>query len=348
MSNTKSENPPTNPATSLMQLVTAFKVSRAIFVATDLGIPDLLAPGPQTIFELAAATKAHLPSLGRLMRALCTFGIFTETDPDRFDLAPMGRLLRSGVPGSMRARVLFNAGDTGWRVWGDLMFSVQTGEAAFEHVLGMETFDYWASHPEEAAIHDESMAATSALVAGSVLDCYDFSAFRTIVDVGGGTGLLLAEILAAHPKLRGILFDLPHVVAGAREIIKSRKVLDRSLIKSGSFFDSVPQGSDCYLLKYVIHDWDDTRAETILANCRKAMKASATLLIIDHVLPDRPEQGHLTPGYIMDLEMLLRTPGGRERTEQDFRALLSRAGFELKRVLPTVSPLSIVEARPRA
>jgi hypothetical protein len=192
------------------------------------------------------------------------------------------------------------------------------------------------------------MAATSALVAGSVLDRYDFSTLRTIVDVGGGTGLLLAEILAAHPKLRGILFDLPHVVDGAREVIESHRVLDRCRIESGSFFDSVPQGLDCYLLKYVIHDWDDARAATILANCRKAMQVNSTLLIIDHVLPDRPEQGHSMPGYIVDLDMLLRTPGGRERTEQEFRALLSRAGFELKRVLSMTSPLSIVEALPRA
>jgi O-methyltransferase domain/Dimerisation domain len=347
MPTTKSDRISTEAAASLMQLATAFKGSRAIYVATDLGIPDLLASGPKSSEELATATKTHPSSLRRLMRALCAVGVFREAEPDRFDLAPMGSLLRSGVPGSLQARVLFNAGDTGWRVWGDLMFSVRTGDAAFEHILGMQTFDYWASHPQEAAIHDESMAATSALVAGSVIDIYDFSAIRTVVDVGGGTGLLLAELLAAHPKAHGILFDLPHVVAGAREVLESRKVLDRCSIESGSFFESVPTGAECYLLKYIIHDWDDVRASSILANCRKAMPRSSTLLIVDHVLPDRPEQGRSIPGFIMDLEMLLRTPGGRERTEEQFRALLADVGFDLKRVIPTGSPLSIVEARPQ-
>jgi hypothetical protein len=344
---TKSDMTSGAVAMSLMQLATGFKGSRAIYVATDLGIPDLLASGPKSSSELATATATHPSSLRRLMRALCAVGIFREAEPDRFDLTPMSILLRSGVPGSLRARVLFNAGDIGWRIWGDLMFSVRTGEAAFEHVLGMQTFDYWASHPHEAAIHDESMAATSALVAGSVLNLYDFSAFRTVVDVGGGTGLLLAEILAVHPKVHGILFDLPHVVAGAREVLESRKVLDRCRIESGSFFESVPTGAECYLLKYIIHDWDDVRASSILVNCRKAMQRNSTLLIVDHVLPDRPEEGRSIPGFIMDLEMLLRTPGGRERTEEQLRALLADAGFDLKRVIPTASPLSIAEARPQ-
>jgi hypothetical protein len=257
----------------------------------------------------------------------------------------MGSLLRCDVPGSMHASVLFLAGDTGWRLWGDLLFSVRTGEAAFDHVLGMQTFDYWASHPDEATIHDAFMADKSATVAAPVLAAFDFSAFRTVADVGGGTGLMLAEILAAHPKALGILFDLPHVVAGAREVLESRKVLDRCRTESGSFFESVPTGAECYLLKCIIHDWDDVRATSILANCRKAMQPSSALLIIDHVLPNRPEQGRSLPGFITDLEMLVRTPGGRERTDEQFRALLAGAGFDQKRVIPTDSPVSIVEAR---
>ena len=347
MPTTKSDRISTEAAASLVQLATAFRASRAIYVATHLGVPDLLASGPKSSEELASATKTHPSSLRRLMRTLCAVGIFREDGPDRFDLAPMGSVLRSDVPGSMRARVLFLAGDTGWRVWGDLLFSVRTSEAAFDHVLGMQTFDYWASHPEEAAIHDAFMADTSAAVAAPVLAAYDFSTFRTVADVGGGTGLLLAEILAAHPKVHGILFDLPHVVAGAREVLESRKVLDRCRIESGSFFESVPAEAECYLLKYIIHDWDDVRATPILANCRKAMQPNSTLLIIDHVLPDRPEQGRSIPGFFIDLEMLVRTPGGRERTEEQFRALLADVGFDMKRVIPTGSPLSIVEARPQ-
>jgi O-methyltransferase domain/Dimerisation domain len=347
MSTAKSDGASMEPAASLMQLATAFRASRAISVATQLGVPDLLASGPQSSEQLASATRTHPSSLGRLMRALCAVGIFREAEPDRFDLAPMGNLLRSDVPGSMRAGVLFLAGDTPWRVWGDLLFSVRTNEAAFDHVLGMQTFDYWATHPEEATIHDQFMADRSAAVAAPVIAAYDFSGFRTIADVGGGTGLLLAEILAAHPKAQGILFDLPNVVADAREVLESRKVLDRCRIEAGSFFESVPTEAECYLLKYIIHDWDDVRASSILANCRKAMQRSSTLLIIDNVLPDRLEQGRSVPGFMTDLEMLLRTPGGRERTEEQFRALLADAGFELKRVIPNASPLSIVEARPQ-
>jgi hypothetical protein len=348
MPSTKSDRTSTEDAVSLMQLATAFRASRAIYVATHLGIADLLASEPKSSEQLASATKTHPSSLRRLMRALCAVGIFREAEPDRFDLAPMGSLLRSDAPGSMRVGVLFLAGDTGWRVWGDLLFSVRTSEAAFDHVLGMQTFDYWASHPKEATIHDEFMANTSAAVAASVLTAYDFSAFRTVCCVGGGTGLLIAEILAGHPKAQGILFDLPHVVAGAREVLESRNVLDRCRTEIGSFFESVPTGAECYLLKYIIHDWDDARAATILANCRKAMQRNSTLLIIDHVLPERLEPVRSIAGFMTDLEMLVRTPGGRERTEEQFGALLAGAGFELKRVIPTASPLSLVEARPQA
>lgn len=348
MPTTNSDRIATEAAASLMQLATAFRVSRAICVATHLGIPDLLFSGPKNSEELASATKTHPSSLRRLMRALCAVGIFREDGPERFDLAPMGNLLRRGVPGSMHASVLFLAGDTGWRVWGDLLFSVQTSEAAFDHVLGMQTFDYWASNPDEAAIHDAFMADKSATVAAPVLHALDFSTFHTVADVGGGTGLMLAEILAALPEAHGILFDLPHVVAAARGVLESRKVLDRCRIETGSFFESVPAGAECYLLKCVIHDWDDIRAASILANCRKAMQPSSTLLIIDSVLPERPEQGHSIPGFITDLEMLLRTPGGRERTEEQFRALLADEGFDLKRIIPTASPVSIVAARLQA
>jgi hypothetical protein len=330
-----------------MQLATAFRASRAVYVATELGIPDLLAGRSMSSSELAAATKTHRVSVHRLMRALSALGVFDEREPDRFSLAPMGRLLRRDVPGSLRAPVLFLAGETGWRVWGDLLFSIQTGDAALEHVLGMQTFDYWASHPEEGAIHDEAMAAWSALVAASILAAYDFSTFRVVVDVGGGTGLLLAEILAAHSHLRGILVDLAHVVAAAPKILEPKGVASRCQIEGGSFFESIPTGGDAYLLKAIIHDWDDSRATAILTGCRKAMTPSSTLLVVDHVLPRRAEEGQSMPGFLTDLEMLVRTPGGRERTEEEFRSLFAGAGFELKRVISTASPLSVVEGRPR-
>lgn len=334
-------------AASLMQLATAFRASRAIYVATNLGIPDLVASRSMSSAELAAATNTHPLSVHRLMRALSALGVFEEREPDLFSLAPMGALLRNDLPGSLRAPVLFLAGETGWRVWGDLLFSIQTGDAALEHVLGMQTFDYWASHPEECAIHDQAMASSSALVAASLLAAYDFSNFRVVVDVGGGTGFLLGEILAAHPHLRGILVDLPHVVAGAQEVLEPKGVASRCQIEGGSFFESIPRGGDAYLLKYIVHDWDDARATAILVGCRKAMTPSSTLLVVDHVLPGRAEQGQAISGFLTDLEMLVRTPGGRERTEEEFRSLFAAAGFELQRVVSTASPLSVVEGRPR-
>ena len=334
-------------AGSLMQLVTAFRASRAIYAATALGIPDLLADCSMSGAELAAATNTHVLSIRRLMRALTALGVFEERTTDLFSLAGMGTLLRSDVPGSLRAPVLFLAGDTGWRVWEELLFSIRTGDAALEHVLGMQTFDYWASHPEECAIHDQAMAAGSASVARAVLAAYDFSRFHVAVDVGGGTGLLLSEILAAHGHLRGILFDLPHVVANADEVLNRKGVAGRCQIQGGSFFESIPKGGDAYLLKHIVHDWDDPRATAILAGCRNAMASSSTLVVVDHVLPGRAEEGQSLSGFLTDLEMLVRTPGGRERTEEEFCSLFAAAGFELQRVVSTASPLSIVEGRPQ-
>jgi len=334
-------------AASLMQLAMGFRASRAVYTATELGIADLLASRSMSSAELAAATKTHQLSVHRLMRALSALGVFEEREPDRFSLAPIGALLKRDEPRSLRAPVLFLAGETGWRVWGDLLFSLRTGDAALEHVLGMQTFDYWASHPDECAIHDEAMAVASAGVAAALLAAYDFSPFGVVVDVGGGTGSLLSEILAAHSHLRGILVDLPHVVVGAPQVLERKGVASRCRIEGGSFFESIPTGGDAYLLKHIIHDWDDSRSIAILASCRKAMTPNSTLLVVDHVLPERAEQGQSISGFLTDLEMLVRTPGGRERTEDEFSSLFAAAGFELKRVVSTPSPLSVVEGRPK-
>jgi len=333
-------------AASLMQLALGYRASRAVYVATELGIPDLLASRSMSSAELAAATKTHRLSVHRLMRALSALGLFEEHEPDRFSLAPMGALLRRDVPRSLRAPVLMLAGETGWRVWGDLLFSLRTGDSALEHVFGMQTFDYWASHPHECAIHDEAMAVGSAGVAAPFLAAYDFSKFGVVVDVGGGTGLLLSEVLAAHANLRGILVDLPHVVAGAPQVLERKGVASRCRIEGGSFFESIPTGGDAYLLKHIIHDWDDSRSTAVLAGCRKAMTPNSTLLVVEHVLPEQAEQGQSISGFLMDLEMLVRGPGGRERTKDEFRGLFAAAGFELLRVISTASPLSVVEGRP--
>jgi O-methyltransferase/methyltransferase family protein len=323
------------PSAALMQMVIGYRASQALYVAAKLGIADLLKDGPKGSDALAQATQAHPAALRRLLRALVSLGVFEEDAQGRFGLTPMGTHLRSDVPGSLRAPVLFLAGEEGWRSWGALLHSVQTGEPAFDHVYGMGGFDYYAEHPEGAKILDEAMAGFTALVADAVLGAYDFSGTRTLVDVGGGNGALLAAILKAHPTMRGILFDLPHVVSGAPQVLGDAGVVARCQVVGGSFFESVPEGGDAYLLKWIIHDWDDERSVAILTACRRAMKGNGKLLVVDQVLPHRAEPSESTDAFMFDLEMLVVTSGGRERSEDEFRTLLAAAGFRLNRVVAT-------------
>jgi hypothetical protein len=323
------------PSAVLMQMVSGYRASQALYVAAKLGIADLLKDGPKSSDELAEAAHAHPAALRRLMRALASLGIFEEDAAGRFSLTPMGTCLRSDVPGSLRAPVLFLVGEEGWRAWGALLHSVQTGEPAFDHVYGMGGFDYGAQHPEFSKVLDESMAAFAAPVADAVLAAYDFSGTSTLVEVGGGNGALLSAILRAHPELRGILFDLPHVVTGASKVLADAGVADRCEVVGGSFFDSVPGGGDTYMLKWIIHDWDDDRSIAILRACHRAMKGTGKLLVLDQILPRRAEPSGATAVFMFDLEMLVVAPGGRERTEDEFRALLAAAGFRVNRVVAT-------------
>jgi len=326
-------------------LCMGLRASQALYVAVKLGIADHLAARPMRSAELATATNTHAVSLRRLLRALSALGVFAEQEPDCFALTPVGELLRSGVPGSLRAVVLFLTGEVRWRCWANLVGCVRTGEPAAERVLGMPLFDYYAAHPEESAVHDEAMAAFTSVVSAAVLDAYDFSRFRCLVDVGGGTGQLLSDILRAHPALQGVLLDLPHVLVDARGLLSARGVADRCRIEGGSFFDAVPKGGDAYLLKNVIHDWDDPHTTAILVTCRKALPPEGTLLVLDRVLSERAEPGQGVDAFLLDLEMLTMA-GGRERTESEFRELFDAAGFALVQRVPTTSPLSIIVGRP--
>ncbi len=319
--------------------------SQALYVAAKLGIADHLAVRPMRSGELATATNTHAASLRRLLRALAALGIFAEQEPDCFALTPAGKLLRRGVPGSLHPVVLFLTGEVRWRCWANLLGCVRTGQPAASQVLGMQLFDFYAAHPEESAVHDEAMAAFTSMVSAAVLHAYDFSRFRCVVDVGGGTGQLLADILRAHPALHGVLFDLPLVVAEARDVLAARGVADRCRIEGGSFFDAVLKGGDAYLLKNVIHDWDDPQATAILAACRSALPPDGMLLVLDRVLPECAEAGQGADAFLLDLEMLTMA-GGRERTESELRELLAVARFALKRTVPTASPLSIILGRP--
>ena len=332
---------------ALLQLVTGYPAAQAIHVAAQLGLADLLADGPQHLAALAAATDTHPPSLARLLRLLAALGIVAAEADGRFRLTPMGTPLRAGVPGSVRDIVLFLTWAWNWRTWGELLYSVRTGEPAFDQIFGMSNFAYWEHDAEAGAIHDAFFTAGSRTRDAAILSSYDFSGFGPVVDVAGSQGALLAALLAAHAGMRGVLFDLPHVVAGAGPVFAAAGVADRATDVGGDFFSALPPGGDAYLLMQILHDWDDARARAILRSCRAAMGAGAVLLVIDRVLPEQLEPTPaLRQAALVDLQMLVLTPGGRERTEAEFRRLLADAGFALRRIIPTPSAVSILEAAP--
>src|SRR5262245_39334040 len=277
------EAPP--PHMQLVQMASAYWVSRILYVAAKLGIADLLASGPKGSAELARATGTHPRSLYRLMRTLASLGILSEAEPDRFSLTPLGEALRTGAPGAARSTVLAFGGNWFWRPWEELEHSIRTGQTAMEKVWGIGAFDYLAKDPEAASYFNEAMIGVHGSEPAAVAAAYDFSRFGTIVDVGGGTGNLLATILARHKGPRGALFDRPYVVAEAPKLLATRGVADRVTIEPGDFFERVPAGGDAYVLSHVIHDWTEDKCLTILGHCRRAMKKDGTLLIVEFVLP---------------------------------------------------------------
>jgi O-methyltransferase domain/Dimerisation domain len=306
------------PPVALYRMITGFYVSRAIYVMARLGIADFLSDGALLAEELAQRSKTHVSSLKRVLRLLVTVGVFTEEFEGRFALTPIGNHLRAGVPGSMRAAALLFGGIT-QRAWGDLLYSVETGEPAFRRVFGQDSFAYLAEHPEEADNFDAAMGEFTAQIAIAVAAAYNFLGFRRVVDVGGGNGALLVGILRAHPSLKGTLFDLPQVVERARQRLREVGLADRCEAVGGDFFAEVPSGAEAYPLKHVIHDWDDDRAVAILQNCRKAMSPAAKLLIIEGVYPRCVDQSEASRGATAnDVNMLVCT-GGRQRSEAEFR-----------------------------
>jgi SAM-dependent methyltransferase len=334
------------PAQLLRRLSFVMRASRALSVAAQLGIADILASGPMTSGEIAATAGVDGATLRRLLRALVAFGVFEEEAPDRFRLNPAGELLRRDIAGSQRAGVLFTAGDMRWQLWLDLLECVRTGQAAVERAFGKTLFERNAQNTEESELFNQAMASYSAALSAPIVAAYDFGSFGCVADIGGGTGRLLADILVANPIARGVLFDLPNVVAAAPPLLAASGVAERCEVVAGSFFDDVPDGADAYVLRAVIHDWDDARAAAILSNCRRAMTSAGTLVIAERVMPEKAEQGRAEDAYLLDLEMLVNTPGGRERTEAEFQAILRTAGFGPARVITTAAPVSILEARP--
>ncbi len=326
------------PPFAALRLATGFWVSQAIYVAAKLGIADLLKEGPRSCDDLAKATWTHPSSLCRLMSALASLGVFAEEEHNRFGLTPLGRALQSGVPGSMRAMVL-TLGEEHYQAWGNLLHSVNTGKPAFDHVYQMGLFQYFAQNPAASETFNEAMADVTALVSLAVVMAYDFSGTSTIVDVGGGHGALLRHILMANQELNGILFDAAPVIEEARKHLHGNGLAGRCAVAAGDFFSCVPRGGDVYILKNVIHDWDDDRSVAILRNCQRAMARSGRVLLVETVMsPD----GNRSFDSLMDLNMLVIS-GGRERSEAEYRALLDTAGLRLTKIVPTLSPLSVIE-----
>jgi len=330
------------PSAPLMRLINGYQVSQAIHVATVLGIPGLLAEGPRTTDELAAATDSTGNALRRLLRALAAIGVFHEEAVDRFSLTPLGDDLRPDAPDSLAGWAAFVGRPHHWEAWGHLLDSVKSGENAFRSLHGVDVWTHRSEHPEERAVFDAAMVALTRPTNASLLEAYDFGGFGMLVDVGGGVGTFLAALLAAYPSLHGILFDQPHVFEGAKEQLRAAGVADRCRIVAGSFFDELPEGADAYLLKSILHDWEDEEAAAILRTCRRAIGPGGTLIVVERVLGP-PNQGAKTK--FSDLNMLVM-PGGRERGLQEFEALFETAGFRLERETPSSSGFSVIAASP--
>lgn len=331
------------PAVRVLDIThTAFVTSRALYVMAKLGIADLLKDGARSSEELAAATGTRSRSLYRVLRALGSVGVLTESLDHRFALTAVGSILRSDLPDSLRGWVIFTGEPWNLRAWQEILHSMRTDEPAWDRAHGMPFFEYLSQHPDASAIFDEAMTNFSRWDAAVVPTAYDFSQFRTLIDVGGGQGALFISILKANPTLHGVLYDQAHVVQRARQPIEAEGLGSRCEIVAGDFFESVPSGADAYLLKYIIHDWKDDRAHVILTNCRRAMTKGAKLLLIEMIVPS-PGESHLAK--TSDVEMLIML-GSPERTVDEYEVLLNRAEFRLDRVVPTPEAMSIIEATP--
>jgi SAM-dependent methyltransferase len=320
----------------LVRQATGGWVAQAIYVAAEFGIADFLVGGPRTAEELAGLTHAHPGALYRVLRALASVGIFSEDVERRFSLTPVAECLRSDIPNSLRSFAIMSGAEF-YQSWGDLLYSAQTGEPGFQKRFGAPFFQYMTEHPERHALYDAAMMIHGVAETEPMLNAYDFSAFRTVVDIGGGNGRMLAALLQRHPHVEGILFDLPAVADRSRALISELGLSQRCRVVGGDFFTSVPP-ADAYILRHILHDWKDAEAISILRHCREAMNPQGRILVVETVLPPLNEPSF---GKWLDLMMLL--VDGRERTEEQYRHLFTEAGLKLSRIVPTAHEVSIVE-----
>jgi hypothetical protein len=324
---------------AILQMIAGKWVSQALYVLAKLGISDLVAAGIHDSDSLARETGTHPASLYRVLRATASLGVFSEYEPGRFELTPLAECLRSDVPQSLRSFAIFVGDSYTWRPWGELLQSVRTGLPSFEPVMGMPPFEYLARNPEAGNVFDDAMTNFSRMETPALVSAYDFFGITRLVDVAGGRGSLLAEILKQNPHIGGILFDLPSVIEGARNNIEAEGLGGRCEVIAGDFLQSVPQGADAYILKHIIHDWDDERSIAILRNIERSMASDSKVLVMEMVIEPGNEPSF---GKLLDLEMLV-IPGGQERTEAEYRRLFAAAGLRLTKVYPTQAPISIIE-----
>ena len=339
-------NPDAVAASNLWTLARGYMPARVVHVAAQLGVADLLASGTKTADALAQETNTAVVPLRRLLRALASLGLVDELEFGRFALTEAGKPLRSNVPGSMRNVALMFGGDRAWRSWGELLHSVTTGESGTRRVFGVGSFEYLAANPDQAIIFHAAMAENTRQVTELLVSTYDFSRFPNIVDVGGGNGTLMAAILAVNAGVRGTVFDLPIGLAEAPQKLAEAGVAARCDVVAGDFFCAVPEAADAYVLKYVIHDWDDEQSVAILRNCCKAMHQASKILLIERVMPERMEATPIHQRITMADMNMLAMPGGQERTEQEYRNLFAAAGLLLERTTPLPgSEISVIEAK---
>ncbi|MFN2413147.1 MAG: methyltransferase, partial [Pyrinomonadaceae bacterium] len=327
------------PQAIIMQLSMGAMVTQAIFVAAKLGIADILGHGEKHIDAISRDAGAHSPSLYRILRSLASLGVFNETQPRKFANTPISEVLRADIPGSMRDSMIFMGEPWHYNVYGNMLHSARTGGTAWKETHGVDVFDWFAKNPEASEIFNGCMSELSAGVAPAIVAAYDFSDIDKLADIAGGHGFLLSQILKANPNMKGILFDMEHVIAGAGDMLRTHGVEDRVQTVSGDFFAEVP-AADAYIMKHIIHDWDDERSIMIMQSIHRAMIGDGKLLLAEMVIPEGNEPH---PGKMLDLEMLT-SPGGLERTAEEYAKLFDASGFKLNRIVPTMSPFSIIEA----
>ncbi len=329
------------PGDLILQIGSGYIASMALHTVIELGIADHISGAPRPVAELARESHANEDALYRVLRLMASLGVFTEAAPRSFAHTPASETLRTGAQGSLRDLVRWWCDPFHFRIYAEFMYSVRTGQTCAEKITGgVPLFEYFPTHPRESEMFNNAMTSFSLVEVPAALEAYDFSGIGTLVDIAGGHGQMICAILQKYPQMRGILTDLDHVIAGAAQAVRRAGMEGRCALQTCDFFHSVPSGGDAYILKHIIHDWDDFRSLAILRNIHTALgEKKGKVLLLEMVLTPGNDPH---PGKFLDMEMLAMA-SGRERTEAEFADLFQRAGFKLTRIVPTKTPLCIIE-----